>query len=287
MKAPRLSLLPLLCLLPACGVGGSTSASPTSTELEILAISVSNGSIWKVNQPIEITFDRPIEFGSVHPGSIQILDSMGHSAGGTFLHPLDANGQAQQDRLVFQPTCPQLADGSDAGLTPGGVAYRLTLHGANAGGYAILPINGEPLADTVTVDFSTPTDTAPGALFFDPVPGPPRVQIRGAGGISTAALYASYLEVAATPSGRAYFQYDNFAGMGILTAADWMFLGDGIPRNHYSIPNQQVGFVFGFDQPVLPTADNLGRLKVEYLAGTWKPLQGRVELVSNCTPGTS
>ncbi len=281
----HLPTLALLALTSACGSSsGSNSAPPsTSTELTIQSISIANGSSWQVNRPIEIVFDRPINMGTVHSGSIHILDSLGVAAGGTFFQPQDAAGQVQTDRLLFQPTCPIQPGGVDAGFTPGGTAYRLSILGANQGGFAILPLIGDPLAETIAIDFSTPNSTDPAVLFFDPQSGPPQVRLRGVAGVAASDFDATYVEVAVIAGGRAYFEYSGQVGNAVLAPHDLFLMGGGLPRNHYSVPANQVGFIFHFDQPVSPEPESLDRVKIEYLDLTWKPVPGRIELLSNCS----
>ncbi len=279
-----LAALTLGLLASACGSSSGSSTPAASADLAIQSISVIDGSTWHVNRPIEIVFDRPINFGTVHGGSIQIVDSMGVPAGGVFSQPLDATGSLQTNRLIFRPTCPSLPDGSDAGFTPGGTRYELTLFGTDLPGLAILPLQGNPLPITTTIGFFTPNSTAPTVLFFDPVAGPPRLKVRGTGGISNGDPYATHLEVAATATGTAYFHYNSLAGQGVLTASDMARLGDGLPRNHYSVPSNQTGFVFALNQAINPEPANLKKLRVEYLNVTWKALPGRAELISNCSP---
>jgi hypothetical protein len=272
----------ILLLASACGTSSGSSNPGTSNQLTVQSISVGNGNTWEVNRSIEITFDRPIDFASVNSSSIHIRDSNGLQAGGMYSQPLDATASVQTHKLVFQPTCPLQVDGSDAGFTPGGTAYRLSILGTDQGGSAIRPLDGIYLAETTTVDFFTPASTAPSIMFYDSLAGPPQVKVRETGGVSSDDPYATHVEVAATPSGLAYFHYNSLAGLGILTASDIALLGDGLPRNHYSIQENQVGFVFVFDQAVNPDPVNLNRIQVQYLNGTWKSLIGKTELISNC-----
>ncbi|MDP6520014.1 MAG: hypothetical protein QF411_08960, partial [Planctomycetota bacterium] len=120
----RSALLPSLLLAfvaGACssgvdpsGVDPTDTGSGSGSTFAILDISVTQGEVWKINRPIDITFSLPYDFSTVSLNTVNILTENGAPALGSFL-------QVDTRTLRFQPTCPTLSDYSDAGFSPGGL----------------------------------------------------------------------------------------------------------------------------------------------------------------------
>ena len=123
-----------LLLFAACS-GGSSSSSANDAHLAVDDISVTPFATWKLNRPIDIHFNKPIDFDSVNFNTIHIATLDGIPATGSFL--LD-----DPQTVRFQPACPTLPDSSDAGFQPGGVQYRLQVLGSQSGGVTVLSLQG-------------------------------------------------------------------------------------------------------------------------------------------------
>ena len=65
-------------LAAACSSGSSSGSSGLSVE----SISVTNGAPWKINRPIDITFNLDIDMSTVSLNTISILDVTGSTATG-------------------------------------------------------------------------------------------------------------------------------------------------------------------------------------------------------------
>lgn len=191
-----------LCVAAACSSGGSSSTTPSSgSDLQVTNVSVLNGSVWKINRAIDITFDQAVDMSSVNLNTIQILDGTGVSATGQFLQPLDLAGNVRTSVVRFQPNCPTEDDFSDSGLKIN-TSYVLRIVGANdsPSGITVRSATGGSLQAGHVVSFSTPNSTLPETLFLDTVPGPPAVRVRGLGGVGTSELAATYLELGGIPT---------------------------------------------------------------------------------------
>lgn len=104
-----------------------------------------------LNRPIDVLFSAEVDFDSVSQNTIHIASSSGLAAMGSFS---------------------LLADGSDAGLKKGGVAYELNVLGSLSGGITVRSTEGAALHTARSVHFRTPDTEDEGALYLDMVPGP-------------------------------------------------------------------------------------------------------------------
>ncbi|MEZ5974066.1 MAG: hypothetical protein R3E96_04235 [Planctomycetota bacterium] len=179
-------------------------------------ISVVEGAVWRINRPIDITFDRAVDFSTVNMNTVQLVSTVGVSATGVFLQPLDNSGNVRTNVVRFQPNCPTEDDFSDSGLAVN-ASYQLRLPGTEGSGNVITlrSMNNEPLAQGHVVNFTTPDSNLPAVLFLDTVPGPPAVRVRGLAGIGAAETEATYLEVGGDTNNRVYFSQ----GLGYLLRA--------------------------------------------------------------------
>ena len=112
-----------LALFSCSGSSGGADSDnfPGSPDVDfaVLSTSVTPGAVWRLNRPIEVEFTHDIDFGTVSQSTVQIRDSQGLPAIGTF-SLLDAR------TIQFQPTCPTNDTNSDGGLRQGR-SYRLTI----------------------------------------------------------------------------------------------------------------------------------------------------------------
>lgn len=262
---------PLAGLLLAACSGSSGRAS----EFRIDSINVLEGQEWRINRRIEVVFTQPVDFATVSANTIHVADETGRAATGTFSLAPRPGGGVDARIVRFQPTCPTREDHADAGLQPF-TTYRLSVLGSQVGGPALRSAGGEVLEQGALVTFHTPHTDDPLGLFLDTVAGPPKVRLRGQGGVPADAEAATHAEIGGQ---RVYFALD---------ASQEGRLPDGVllPLNHYSIAENRVAFVVHLDQPVGAAADNVSPAKagVEYEEdGDWLPLLVEVELLANCT----
>ncbi len=255
----------------------ANQTSPISRfDLGVLSISVSPGATLKINQPILITFDRPIDFTTVNSNTLMITSESGIPGAGVYSQPLDSNGQVQTDQILFTPSCPTLDDFSDAGLSVGSM-YALWIPGldSNPGAVTIRGVAGSAIPNTLSLGFSTPNSMDPSVLFLDSVAGPPEVVlIPGPGGpIPGSALHATHLEIGGVATDRYYFGNN---GLGSFE----------VPLNMYSDPDTQVSLLVCFNQPVLAVSSNINSemltLEYEQAPGNWEPVSAEVSLENNC-----
>ena len=284
------ALLPA-ALLAGCsgsggGPGGSGPGGGLGSGFQLVQFgtsggSLQNGSIWPVNRPIELVFNQPVDFSTVNSSSISIRTPQGVPALGEYYVKRDAQGNPIPEVIVFQPRCPTESDFSDAGLTPGGVAYELLVVGADgAPGISIKNQFGTALQASQARYFTTPTGSQASDIFFDQVQGPPEVRVQNSQGTATV---FSYLETFA-PDG---------AG-GVVPQQTPLVVGqDGqavlipnVPINLLSDPIQSISLVLELNQPISPAAQNLtnSRIRLEYLDGaTWRTVPSTVVLEQNCS----
>ncbi len=85
-------------LAGACSGGGSSGSTSASAKLEITEISVLEGQEWKINRPIDITFNRDVDFATVSFNTIRVSDQQGNGATGFFRQTLGANDWAPSGR---------------------------------------------------------------------------------------------------------------------------------------------------------------------------------------------
>gem|GEM_PF-2869809 len=275
----------VMALLALAGCGGShaSTTTPGTTGLQVVSISVPDGAVWRVNRPIDITFDRAIRWDSISSFSVRLQDDFGNAALGSYSQPVDSVGTVQTQIVRFRPLCPTLLDGSDAGFLPGGTRYVLTLVGEDMSPYAIRDANGQLLQDSVRLAFTTPVSNLPSDLFFDPVAGPPRLRLRGAYGVGLSDFETTHLELGVPLIGRAFFLYSYLSGVGLIDPQFVYLMPQGLPLNHRIVGANQVAFQAYFDQPINPEPDNLERVRLEYWDGAWMPIVTRNELGSNCS----
>jgi hypothetical protein len=275
------------CLLLGCS-GGSSGAS--GVDFQILNFSVQPNQLWQINRPIDVTFTADVDFSTVNLNTISIADTSGRPATGLFSQGLNLDGSIEAQRVRFQPACPTLSDNSDAGLLPGGVVYTLSVASSNGDGLSVRATDGSPLEVGRSVTFTTPDSLNAQQVFQDPVPGPPAVRLRGAAGIESDEVNATYLELGGDPANRVYFELAA-SQLGELPRDD---MGNPfpVPLNHYSVTANQVAVVLHLNQPVQASESNINssRVRLEYedprIAdpdARWIALATRVELVANCT----
>ena len=283
----------MLCLVltSSCSGGGGTNSGDAGAGFQLTRISVTEASPWEINRPIELVFSDEVNFSSVSLNSINIAAIGGAPATGTFFFKaIDLDGDGSLESVdprvvVFQPTCPTLADLSDAGLQPGGVSYRLTVLGESSTfGNTVQSTRGEPLRNTQTRTFTTPASSQPQAAFIDTVNGPPTPVIRLAGASDQA---ATYLELGADDGNRVYFELDLDNQTIDTNPSSEGELGFRLPLNLFSDSTTSVAVVIEFNQAVGPSELNLSgeRLGLEFLdgAGVWRPIETEIELLANCT----
>jgi len=265
-------------LFSACGGGSGSGGAANTTEdkLEVVGINVLAGQEWKINRPIDITFNRDVDFSTVNFNTINLVNAQGMGATGVFSQPF--TGTSVNRRMIrFQPTCPKLEGYSDAGLLPAST-YRLTVRGAGVGGTAVTDTAGEELAQGAVVEFSTPDSDDPLVLFVDTTAGPPVVVVRGLN--DDPALPASSLILGGIEQ---EFLWSVGDQAGRLTFE--------VPLNHYSIEENQLQVVLQFNQPVDATAGNINSDLIELQYATisdptdddFTKMQTEVELVQNCS----
>jgi len=272
----------VLFVAASCNSGSGSGSTSKGALFEISSISVGQGSIWKLNRPIDISFTRDVDIDSVSLNTINLADVQGQPATGTFtLLP-------NKRTIRFQPSCPTLPDASDAGLRPGGVSYLLHVLGSTTGGLTVMSTAGDGIRQSQSVSFTTPNSTDPLALFLDTVPGPPEVRVRGRGSVANdpSETSATYVEVGGDDSQRAYFVWDPATQTATLDPEEFLD-GAHVPLNLYSRQSSQVSIVVHIDQPVGTSADNISdeKLGIEYEAagGNWLKVGTDVELEANCT----
>ncbi len=292
-----------LCLgglfLGACGGGGGSSGSGSSNANFLLAtVSVQPNATVQINRKIEFTFTKPVDFSSVNLNTISIMAVGGGPASGEFrvkmrkADPFDpCSGDVPVTNvIVFQPTCPTLADYSDAGLTPGGVQYQLNVVGSNTGGPTVRSTTGDTLGASQTLNFNTPTSTSPEILFVDPVvTGSPRALIANPNCTNNA--NASYIELGNDVGQHVQFVQRPTPDSNL--GADVSQPGFLAPLNFYSSVPSRVTIGLQIDQPVNPSSTNVSatNIRLQYLVdetmpsvpASWANVPHSVALEQNCT----
>lgn len=280
----RLAAPTLLCILASCGGGSSDDGVPPAAPGPLVfdTGALVDGAVWQLNRPIDVRFDRPMDFDSVSLASIAVETA----AGGTF--PLgtwgpgaDPTTGAADARVVrFQPACP-----SDASLPPFGLqpdtAYRLVVRGADTAAAPLRAIDGTELVTGTEVAFRTPPSPDPAQLYFDPRPGPPVPVVRGRGAVPLDDGEATRIELGHVVPATVHLQDSGFGGLAVAPESVPLVVG-GLPLNHHLESEHRVALVVEFDQPIQPTAANLERIGLEHLDGTWRPVPCRAELVATC-----
>ncbi len=275
------ALTALGLLLAACSGGGGGGSSGSASSFSVDSVSVLAGSTWQINREIVVRFSSDVDFSSVNLNTIQVGQVGGAPAAGEFRQATLGDGVTPDlRRIIFAPRCPTLADYSDAGLVPGGIAYRLNIVGGS--GFTVKSMNGQNLPLGLTVNFTTPNSPDASVLFVDTVPGPPAAVIRS----STDNLNASYLEIGGSSvvADRQYFRYpatiDADLGAQIENPAF------EAPLNLYSDLSSQVSAVIVVNQAIDPSSTNVStsNIRMEYEEGAnWIPIAHTVSLMANCT----
>lgn len=282
----RGAALGLAILLSACssdsgGVDGPQGPS-TTNEFAVDSSNVINGATWQLNRPIQVTFNKDVDFTTVSQTTIQIVDGQGVPAVGAF-------SRVNSRTIRFQPVCPTNATNTNGGLLQGR-NYRLTIPSESTpgigGGLTVQSTSGERLVNGLALNFNTPTSTDPLVLFVDQQPGAPAVRVRGLGIEPLDSPAGSYVEFPGLDQDgdgvpdREYIVFDPLAQQGNI--------GREVPLNLYSDPTQQFAFVLRFNQAVFaaPSNINSSRLAIEYFnpaSGQWQTVPSTVQLLSNCT----
>jgi hypothetical protein len=294
-NGPRNILLSSVALGAALLTAGCSGGGDTSTStLTVTAVNLVEGSVWRINRPIKISFNQPIDFASVTLNSFNIRRPNGAPAAGEFY--TEDGGKT----VVFQPLCPTRDDLSDAGLRAGTdplnndapYSYELNLIGVDKS--STLPIrarNGVALALSQTRRFTTPVSTNPLNLYLDTKVGPPvanveRTDLPSDNELNVlAAFNPTYVEVGG-PGGSKHF----FKSNGVTLTIDPP-LPTNLPLNPLSNPAEQVALIVGINQAVDPSSLNINssRLRWEFTddgslsSAVWTPLTTTVTLESNCS----
>lgn len=260
-------------LATACSSGGGDDSGSITSQMTLPSVSVTQGQEWKINRPIEFNFSQPVDFSTVDQTTINIAQSNGESAVGTFIsNPTDPRV------VVFQPACPTMADLSDSGLKPGRT-YRIRVGDVNNSTSVVRSMSGQALQLGTNRTFVTPSGTDASELFIDLVPGAPAPRVLPVtDGNNTAATYVEY---GLDASNRTYFVRDVFGNGGLPG-------GEKVPLNLYSQVDSRMRVVIEFNQPVNPLDSNINsdRLYIEYLRPGglgWARFETVVELLQNCS----
>lgn len=238
---------------------------PAPARFELDRVSVQPGQERKLNQPIGLVFSEAIDFATVNLNTVQLTTVGGVPAvGGFYLR--------SPEHLIFQPACPTEEDLSDSGLKAGEI-YVLHVPDAAGGTPTVRSATGQPLARGALVSFSTPSSTELDDLFYDEVPGPPRILVQPGD------LDGSW--VSTGDGTETWFQ---LGGGGTATLPGYL-----LPLNLYSDAASRVTVHVRFDQSLLPVPSNIddSRLRLEYKGpgGVWRPLVTELSLVENCAGG--
>ncbi len=282
----------LSALLSASCSKSSGSGTSTASGFQLLTISVFPNDTWKINRAIEFEFSEPIDFLSVSSNTINIATLKGLPATGTFSFKridTDADGildSVDETIIVFQPTCPLLANFSDAGLQPSST-YLISVVGRSSGTDNTLKskAGNKSLDITQRRQFFTPNSVDRSVVFLDGAFGPPEPVVRTMG--STVAEGVTYLEIGSntSPDSRIFFEFDPVSQT--YNTASGMAAPSVSPLNLYAEPTSRVAMVVEFNQPVDPSALNISptRVYLEFMdsGGMWLPLDTSVQLVENCT----
>lgn len=263
------------------GEATNLSLDPPSdtTEFAIRGTSVINGAVWKLNREILVEFTQDVDFSTVSPSTIQIVDTQGVPAIGTY-------SSAGPKVVRFQPRCPTNSTNSDGGFAQGRT-YRLTVVSQTSsgigGGVTVQNTAGDRLVTGLNVVFTTPTSTDELVLFVDVVAGPPQVRILGeldTAPTSTDETGFTYVEFAQDTDQFEFFRFDSVDQRGEIASL--------VPLNFYSDVNQQFSIVLNFNQPIVAAPDNVNTdlIRLQYFNETlseWLRVPSTVAVVANCT----
>ncbi len=274
-----------------CGGGGTDAAVANAQTFSIQSVSLSPSETnYQLNRPITIRFNRPLDFASVTPNTINVSVSAGEmiedpTAPGEMLAVggLPAIGEYMlvDDRTVlFQPACPTLDDLSNSGFLRG-VEYTLNIPAQSTNGIALGAMgDGAGLTSSFTVRFRTSDSQDLSQLFLDTVVEPPAPIVRLAGSADAATLR---LEVGGDAANPVYLERTPFGGTGTPP------VGFEAPLNLYSDPATRVDVMLVMNQPVNPSTLNIdnSRLRLEFMLSAgpdvWQDFPADVVLERNCT----
>lgn len=288
--------------LTACSDDDSSSAGPgtpgpPSGSFAIVTANVVDGSVWQLNRPIDLTFNQDVDFSTVSPSTIQIVDTQGRPAVGTFT-------QRTSTIVRFQPRCPTNDDNSNGGLAKG-TAYRLTVIAENTpglgGGVTVMSTAGQRLQVGLNVGFTTPNSNDNLVLFVDVVAGPPRVLVRGLDGVDENSEAASLISFG--DGSVEYFSFESSEQLGLLPEVPGSAERVLVPLNFYSRPDEQFEVILRFNQPIFAASANVNSalIGLEYTYGTdgevtppgnppslfnaqsWESVPSTVSVIDNCT----
>ncbi len=257
---------------------GPPSDEDTS-EFRVRGTSVIDGSTWKLNREILVEFTQDIDFSTVSPSTVQIIDNQGVPAIGTY-------SEYDSRTVRFQPKCPTNETNSDGGLAQGRT-YRLSVVSESTvgigGGVTVQNTAGERLATGLNVSFVTPVSTDELVLFVDVVAGPPQVRILGEADtapMTTDGARYSYVEFGGDPDNFEFFRFDAGDQQGEIASL--------VPLNLYSDTSEQFSIVLNFNQPIVAATDNVNTdlIRLQYFnedVGSWLRVPSTVNLVANCT----
>ncbi|MDG1049462.1 MAG: hypothetical protein P8R46_04575 [Planctomycetota bacterium] len=274
LKALLAASLGALTLVACSGSGSGGGSDPDpGTSFAVVSSNVLDGSVWQLNRAIDVVFSEDVDFSTVSLSTIQIIDSQGGPAIGSFT--------AAGPRTVrFQPVCPTNDSNSNGGLKQGR-SYSLRVLAENApgvgGGVTVLSTSGGRLDVGLNISFTTPESTDPLILFVDVVAGPPQVRVRGLNGEPVDSTAASFVEFG--NGTQEYFAFDALTQLGGIS-------GD-VPLNLYSDLAEQFAVVLRFNQPVFAASTNVNSSLIEmqysYNEVNWSRVPSSVSLIDNCT----
>jgi len=242
-------------------------------QMTLPSVSVTEGQEWRINRPIQFNFSQAVDFDTVNQTTISIAQANGAAAVGTFLS--DPNDPRV---VIFQPSCPTLADLSDSGLAPGS-SYRIRVGDTSNSVSVVRSTSGAGLTLGTNRSFVTPSGTLASELFIDLVPGAPSPRVLPVSdGLDDR---TTYMEIGLDDADRTYFVRDVF-GNGQLPG------GAKSPLNLYSRVDSQMSVIVELNQPVNPIESNINsdRIFLEYLQPGglgWARFESRIALVENCS----
>lgn len=269
----------------ACGSSDTISTAPPAALTTPDTGALADGGSWELGRPIRLTFETDVDFDSVSLATVRVRRVSDLAVVlGSLAQGLDpATGAPDPRVVIFQPYCPVDAADVDSGGFQRGTEYRLEVVGADSGGDALLSATGDPLDESFELDFTTVTGDDPAILFHDPVPGPPRLVVRGADGVAADEGTALHVAIGDGPTDAVYVQQDGAGQLSFDAAAPGLVAG-GLPLNHRVARDHRVHVRLVFDQPIETSADNYARIGLEFedLAGEWRPIPTEAVLYDPC-----
>lgn len=245
-----------------CGGGGGSFLNKPpheSPSFVVQSVVPSEGQVWELNRPINITFNSSVDFKSVSPASISIFEENSHApAKGFFV-------QSNPRTVSFYPNSPTTTQG--AGLSPGNVKYVIQIPGGSTSGITTVQSNsGKPLLGGKTLHFNTstginPNDPLDPNLFYDS-------KVNHAPGVAAASIVT----------------IDSAGGVSEIPFGN----SAPVPINRFVGPN--VYFTIRFDQPVSPATNNLSKdlIKLQFEepagSGTFINIPAQLALLDNSIP---